>query len=95
MSLLIILLTGCQSTKTVTLHDYQTIVKPPPAAYLTECSLPFSASPKTYGEAVIRDEAWLTAFKLCACKIEQNRTYYGYKNQNNTCQDEEKEKKAQ
>lgn len=82
-SLLIILLSGCQGT--ITDYQYREITKVPNAAYLVECELPFKAPPKTYGEAVVRDEVWLNAFRLCACKIEKNREFYGYSNKNNAC----------
>ncbi len=85
MSLLIILLTGCQAIKPVTEYQYREIVKVPNSAYLTECESPFNAPPKTYGEAAVRDEVWLNAFRLCACKVEKNREHYGYHNKNGAC----------
>ncbi|WP_417883057.1 hypothetical protein [Vibrio rumoiensis] len=85
MSLLITLLVGCQAIKPVTEYQYREIVKVPNSAYLTECEPPFNAPPKTYGEAAIRDEVWLNAFRLCACKIEKNREFYGYTNKNGAC----------
>ncbi|WP_455685143.1 Rz1-like lysis system protein LysC [Vibrio casei] len=84
-SLLIILLSGCQGTNTITEYQYHETTKVPNAAYLVKCELPFKAPPKTYGEAVTRDEVWLNAFRLCACKIEKNREFYGYSNKNSVC----------
>ncbi len=85
MSLLAILITGCQDTKVITQYDYQEIIKEPPSSDLVECQQPFYSKPQTYGEAVKRDEEWLTYFRLCACKIERNRTFYGYTNKNDAC----------
>ncbi len=85
LSLFVILLVGCQDTKYITRYEYQDIIKQPPPDALTECEQPFDRAPKYYGESATRDEVWLTYFRLCACKIESNRTFYGYTNQNDAC----------
>ncbi len=85
LSLLLILLTGCQDTKVVTRYEYQEVNQMPPSSDLIECEQPFDTKPKTYGEAASRDEVWLTYFRLCACKLERNRTFYGYTNKNGAC----------
>lgn len=85
ISLLIILLSGCQGTNTITEYQYREITKVPNSAYLVECEQPFKDKPATYGSAVLRDEVWLNAFRLCACKIEKNREFYGYANKNGAC----------
>lgn len=85
LSLSLILLIGCQDTKVVTRYEYQDVIQVPPSSDLIECEQPFHQKPKTYGEAVSRDEVWLTYFQLCACKLERNRTFYGYTNKNGAC----------
>lgn len=85
ISLFLILLIGCQDTKYVTQYEYKEITNQPPADYLTECEQPFDSEPLSYGESVVRDEVWLTYFRLCACKIESNRQFYGYNNQGSAC----------
>ncbi len=85
MSLLITLLIGCTATKPNIQYQYKEVASFPPSSYLVECLPPFSSPPKTYGEAALRDEQWLYAFRLCACKIERNRTFYQYKNTYNQC----------
>ncbi|MDE1350413.1 hypothetical protein L9W80_09640 [Vibrio aestuarianus] len=83
--LLLILLIGCQDTKIVTRYEYKDVIQIPPSSDLIECEQPFNRKPKTYGEAASRDEVWLTYFRLCACKIERNRAFYGYTNKNGAC----------
>ena len=85
MSLSLILLAGCQTTKVVTQYEYQDVIQAPPSADLIECEQPFTEKPKTYGEAVSRDAVWLLYFRLCACKMERNRSFYGYSNKNGAC----------
>ncbi|WP_202601091.1 MULTISPECIES: Rz1-like lysis system protein LysC [unclassified Vibrio] len=85
LCLSLILLTGCQDTKVVTRYEYQDVIQVPPSSDLIECERPFDRKPKTYGEAASRDEVWLTYFRLCACKIERNRAFYGYTNKNDAC----------
>ncbi|CAK1712229.1 hypothetical protein VCRA2119O147_130036 [Vibrio crassostreae] len=85
LSLSLILLAGCQDTKIVTQYEYQDIIQSPPVGDLVECEQPFDQKPLTYGEAASRDAVWLTYFRLCACKIERNRTFYGYTNKNGAC----------
>ncbi|MCY9802683.1 hypothetical protein OTK51_04475 [Vibrio scophthalmi] len=76
LCLSLILLSGCTTTEVVT--EYKERVISPPAAYLTICAQPFYAPPKTYGDAVLRDAAWFAAWKSCAEKIEQLRTFLDY-----------------
>ncbi len=71
---LILMLSGCTTTKTIV--EYKEVIKPPPAALMAECIMPFSERPKTYGEAVERDEAWHNSFELCAKKIEGVKLFY-------------------
>ncbi|CAH8242403.1 conserved hypothetical protein [Vibrio aestuarianus] len=85
LCLSLILLIGCQDTKIVTRYEYQDVIQVPPSSDLIECEQPFDRKPKTYGEAASRDEVWLTYFRLCACKLERNRTFYGYTNKNDAC----------
>ena len=70
----------------MTRYQYKEIIKYPPSTALIECNIPFTKKPATYGAAALRDEAWLEAFKQCACKIEMNRTFYGFENGNKTCE---------
>ncbi len=67
------------------LTEYRDVVKLPPSTTLLECEPPFTNQPVTYGDAVLRDEVWLSAFRACACQIEQQRTFYGLDNQLQTC----------
>ncbi len=85
LSLSLILMVGCQDTKVVTQYHYQEIIQEPPSSDLVECEQPFNKKPETYGEAVSRDEVWLTYLRLCACKVERNRSFYGYTNKNGAC----------
>lgn len=85
LCLSIILLTGCQDTKFVTRYEYQDVIRVPPSSDLIECEQPFNQPPATYGDAVQRDAIWLTYFRLCACQLERNRSFYGYDNKNGAC----------
>ncbi|ODS09767.1 Rz1-like lysis system protein LysC [Vibrio scophthalmi] len=78
MSLLSILILGCQDTQIITQYEYKEVLSLPPASALVGCELPFKEKPRTYGEAALRDEVWLSAFLACACKIEKNREHYQY-----------------
>ncbi|MBL4831859.1 MAG: hypothetical protein JKY55_18500 [Aliivibrio sp.] len=71
---LILILSGCTTTKTVV--EYKEVIKKPPEALMTECIMPFSERPKTYGEAAERDEVWHNSFEQCAKKIEGIRGFY-------------------
>ncbi|MGR6858906.1 Rz1-like lysis system protein LysC [Aliivibrio salmonicida] len=72
---------GCTSNQPLVVTEYVTLDKVPPAAYLTECEPPFSLPPKTYGEAVERDQVWLCAFEACAMKVIGIRWFYNIDSQ--------------
>lgn len=84
VALCLIPLAACQNTRTII--EYKDVIQIPPAAFLAECKLPFHQGPTTYGEAVIRDQIWLNAFRQCACKLEKNRNFYSYSNKENHCE---------
>lgn len=87
MSLCIIPLVGCQVTNEPKIIIQRELVRePPPAAYLLECIPPFSEPPKTYGDAVTRDEVWLQHFKECACRVEKNRKFYSHSINGKMCE---------
>lgn len=82
---------GCTSNQPLVVTEYVALDKVPPAAYLTECELPFAQPPKTYGEAVERDQVWLCAFEACAIKVRGIRAFYGIDNQyQSLCTDNKK-----
>ncbi|CAG9001784.1 MAG: hypothetical protein CENE_03811 [Candidatus Celerinatantimonas neptuna] len=71
------LLSGCITrTQTKLVTQYHTEFMKPPAAFLLPCAQPFYRPPLTYGEAVIRDPLWLSAFSQCAFKVDALRVCY-------------------
>lgn len=48
----------------------------PPAALLSEPIRPFNTPPKTYSEAVERDQIWLCQWEKLAWQISEIRAYY-------------------
>ncbi|SKA56582.1 Rz1-like lysis system protein LysC [Enterovibrio nigricans] len=80
LCLFLLLMVGCTS-KPMVVTEYVIHEKVPPSAYLTECELPFNAPPKTYGEAVERDQVWLCAFEACALKVAEIRGFYNIESQ--------------
>jgi transposase len=76
MCLFLMLINGCTTTKIVTEYKERLVI--PPSAFLVSCVPPFTKPPLTYGEAVLRDPAWLKSWRLCASQIEHLREYFGY-----------------
>lgn len=75
--LFLILTIGCTTTPPpIVVVEYKYFTSQPPSAHLTPCEQPFSAPPKTWGEAAKRDAVWLMHYKICAERIESLRRCY-------------------